>query len=108
MKAIKRKDYLNLLAQSKTPKRRKLLANWATKRDIDAISEIALNTLNGNIKLSNPLYKKLYKDRSNLRSLASKSCSVCKKKNIIAQQGGFLSFLIPAAFSVISSLFKKK
>ena len=107
MKTVSRRDYIHLLAQSKTPKRRKLLADWATKQDIDAISEIALNTLKGNIKSTPQLYKKLRKNRNILRSLASKNCSICKKRKIIGQQGGFLPLLIPAALSALSGLFKK-
>ena len=106
MKTVSRRDYINLLAQSKTPNRRKLLADWATKQDIDAISEIALNTLKGNIILTPQLYKKLRKNRNILRSLASKNCSFCKKRKIIGQQGGFLPLLIPATLSALSSLFK--
>ena len=59
MNVIDRKHYLKLLAQSKTPYRRRLLTNWACKKGIDAVSEIALNCLKGNIKLSkNKLYEK--------------------------------------------------
>ena len=52
MKAKQCQEFLKLMAESKSPKRRKLLVDWASNKDIDAISEIALNTLNGNIKLT--------------------------------------------------------
>ena len=104
MKTATRKDFLNLLAQSKTPKRRRLLIEWAGKNDLDALSEISLNTLKGNIKLNPSSYKKMQKYKKVLRTLASKKASVNKRKKIVKQHGGFLPFLIPAALSVVSSI----
>ena len=107
MKVVKRKDFLNLLAQSRTPKKRKLLVDWAGKNEIDAISELSLNTLNGNIKLNPKLFKKLQKHRNCLRLLASRKNNIHKKKRIVKQSGGFLNFLIPAALSAAISLLPK-
>lgn len=104
MKAASRRDFLNLLAESKTPKKRKLLADWANKNDIDALSEISLNTLKGNVKLSPQMYKKLKRYKTALRTLASKKASLKKRKSVVKQQGGFLPMLIPAALSVMSSI----
>ena len=67
MNIVDRKHYLKLLAQSKTPYKRRMLANWAGKREIDAVSEIALNCLQGNIKLSKNKYNCMKKYRKDLR-----------------------------------------
>lgn len=104
IKTVTRKDFLNLLAESKNPKRRRLLVEWAGKNDLDAISEISLNTLRGNVKLSPSTYKKIQKYKKALRTLALKKASIKKRKQIIKQQGGFLPFLIPAALLVVSSI----
>jgi hypothetical protein len=79
MKTRTRKEFLTLLSQSNTPKRRKLLASWADKNDIGAVSEISLNALKGNIALNTRQLEQLRKSRYFMRQLASKRCSVCKK-----------------------------
>jgi hypothetical protein len=104
MKTVSRRDFLNLLAESRTAKRRKLLTDWASKKDVDAIGEISLNALKGNVKISPSLFKKLKRKKNVLRLLASKKTNTSKKKGIIKQHGGFLPFLIPAAISAVSSL----
>ena len=84
-----------------------LLTDWATKRDIDTISEIALNTLKGNIKLSPTQFKKLKRHKKWLRHLASKKLGTNKKKEIVKQYGGFLPGLaLAVATEIIPSLFK--
>ena len=104
MKTIQCKEFLKLLSESKTPKRRKLLIDWASKKDIDALSEIALNTLKGNLKLSPNVFKKIQKHKRTIRLIACKKQKISKKKRIIKQSGGFLPLLIPAAISVVSSI----
>ena len=107
MKALKKRDFLTLLAQSKTPKRRALLAEWANKSEIDSLSEIVYNTLRGNIKLNKRLFKKLKRCKNHLRELANKKNSITKKRKIIKQNGGFLSVLIPTALSLLTSVVPK-
>ena len=104
MKAKQCQEFLKLMAESKSPKRRKLLVDWASNKDIDAISEIALNTLNGNIKLTPNIYRKIKKHKKIIRLLASTKPKINQKKKIIKQSGGFLPFLIPAAISAVSNL----
>ena len=70
---------------------------------IDAISEIALNCLNGNIPLHDCDFKSLSKYQAILRKI-SKLDSVKKRKYLISQKGGFLSLLIPPALSLITSV----
>lgn len=110
MNVIKRRDYLNLLAQSNTPNRRNLLLKWGGRPHIDIISEIAYNCLKGNVTLSKKNFNVLKKHRNILREIASKQNSLAKKKRIISQRGGFLSTLIPIVLTAIGSavLNKKK
>ena len=103
-KAVSRKEFLKLLSESKSPKRRKLLADWASKRDIEAVSEIALNTLKGNIKLAPSHFKKLKRKQKALRCLASKKLGIQKKKQILKQHGGFLPALVPIAMGVAAEI----
>ena len=81
MKAKQCQEFLKLMAESKSPKRRKLLVDWASNKDIDAISEIALNTLNGNIKLTPNIYRKIKKHKKIIRLLASTKPKINQKKN---------------------------
>jgi hypothetical protein len=82
--------------------RNKLILN-AEKCVIDAISEIAKNCLAGNINLKTCDFKNLSKYKKVLR-LISKKSSVKRRKQLLQQKGGFLSFLIPPALSLIASV----
>src|SRR5260370_20972766 len=94
---------LEKLANIKDIKKRKLLIKNAEECVIDAISEIALNCLNGKIPLRDCNFKSLSKYQFILRKI-SKIDSVNKRKKLISQTGGFLSLLIPPALSLISSV----
>ncbi len=86
--------------------RRKLILN-AKNCVIDAISEIAVNCLKGNIPLNSCDFKKLEKYKKILRILSKKS-PVKRRRKIIIQKGGqLLSLLIPPALSLISSIVSK-
>ena len=106
-KTLKRKDFLNLLAKSRSAKRRKQIIDVARPEDISAVSECALNLLKNNIPLSDKNFKKFYKCKHNIRNLARKRTSLKKKKLIIHQKGGFLQYLIPLAIASITELVKK-
>ena len=80
------------------------MADWATKKDIDAVSEIALNTLKGNLKIAPAHFKRLKKSQKALRCLASKKLGLQKKKNILKQYGGFLPALVPIAMGVAAEI----
>ena len=102
---LKKKEFLELLAKSYTPKKRKLLVEWGGPAAIHALSEIALNTLKGNIKLTPALFKKIKKCRNILRALSNKKYSQSKKKHLITQHGGmFLPYLLPAVLGAIPGL----
>lgn len=108
---VSEKDYLTLLGKAKR-KRRNLLIETATKREVNAISEIVNNVLRENIQIKATEIAKLRRHRKQLRLIASRSVPIKDKKVLIKQTGGFLATLIPIALSVLSSvipaLFKKK
>ena len=109
--ALKRKDYLSLLANAKDRKRRKALLEIATKNEIDSLSEIIWNLVNGKVRVSPSKLKQLRKVKKHLHHLTNKRLSYKKRKNILMktpQQGGFLTALLPVALSVLGSLFGGK
>lgn len=73
---------------------------------IKAICECCLNTLRGNIPLSKHQKNKLRSHKATLRNLAYKKIPLRRKRSLIVQKGsGFLSFLIPAALTALTTLF---
>ena len=73
---------------------------------IHCLEECVLNTLNGNIKLSDKEIKKLKKFKYSLRKILDKKKSSDKKK-IFIQEGGFLQYILPGAIALITSLIEK-
>ena len=102
---MKKRDYLTLLANSKDGKRRKALLDVATKQEIDAISECLLNIVNGRVRISPTKIGKLKRIKKHLKDLTNKRCSFKRRKQILKQEGGFLTSLLPVALTVLGSLF---
>lgn len=72
---------------------------------IKALCECAMNALQGNVPLTKKQKSKLSSYKTSLRKLSSKKLPLYKKRQLLIQRGeGFLSILLPAAISVISSL----
>lgn len=69
---------------------------------INVLCECVMNVTNGNIKISNSLFRKLKKKKNILRELLKKS-SFEKKKKVI-QEGGFINLIIPSILSTLSSI----
>ena len=90
------------VSQSRAPRRR-ILIRKASKDNIDALSEVALNTLLGNVPLSNKHKQKLKRHKFSIRNLAKK-LSLKKKKEFLVQKGGFLPLLITPALSILGGL----
>ena len=72
-----------------------------------ALREIAVNTVNRNIKLSSKQKRNLIKYKSVIKSLTKPYKSKSKRKKLIIQSGGFLPYLIPAAISLLTTLIRK-
>lgn len=103
---LKRSDYLSLLGSTRQKKKRELLIDFASSKDIRAVLEIVYNLLYGNLPLSSAQRRTLRKYQSTLRQIVSKTASLKRKREILKQDGGFLPTLIPIALSVLSSLIK--
>ena len=95
-----------LLISNVPPHIRKRAISKFDAKILHAISEIALNLLQGVIKLTPKQYKALKRYRKQLRVLASRQMPLDKKKKTLVQQGG-LAFLPMLLMSVISDLAPK-
>lgn len=95
--------FLRLLAKA-TPKTRKaMLKSNCTKDFIKCISELARNTLKGNVDLSPAQLDSLRRRKQTLRAISLKKTSLRKKRKLI-QSGGFLGALIGPVISILSNL----
>lgn len=106
-KALARRDFLQLLARSKTAKKRKLLAEWAEKADLDAVSECLNNVLRGTVRLKPHQMQGLRYHKNALRSLARKRTSLKEKRRTIHMKGGFLGAVLPLALTALTGLIRK-
>lgn len=90
---------------SLNPKQRAALLRSADNSLVKTICECALNTVRGNVDLSQGEKRRLKKHKQLLRKLASTRGGLKSKKKIIVQQGsGLLPMLIaPILGSLLSS-----
>ena len=98
---------LELLFKS-TPSVRRVIVGKATPDFINALCEIALNVLSGNIPLTDKQYKQLKRRKAIIRLVADKKVKLLKKKKSINQSGGFLLPLLGAAIPFITALFNRR
>ena len=99
---LRNRTFLQEVSRSKAFRRKKLIKK-ASKDNIDALSEVALNTLLGNVPLSAQHKHKLRRHRFSIRNLA-KIISLKKKKEFLIQKGGFLPLLIKPVLSILGGL----
>ena len=88
-RVIKNRKVLEALQLTENKQRKKLI-NSASPEQINTISEIILNMLQGNINIKGTHKTKLNHHKRSLRALASKGLSVKKRKKILNQHGGML------------------
>ena len=106
-------DNIDFVKQLRTSRGRKKLLQGATKSNIRCLCEICLNVIRGNIPVDPSSKNKSKKHRSSIETLAKKSVSLRKKKNILVnQRGGFAGLLaslaLPVVASFVSNALKKK
>lgn len=99
------RDVLSVLGKLKKGQRVAVLKG-ANKELIDAISELVLNTLHGNVKLNSKQKKKLFSHKSQLRKIASKNITWRKKRVLLTNQkgSGIFALLFPLITSVIGAI----
>jgi len=86
--------FKTLLCGGKQKKSRQKIIRQASTDNIDALSEIALNLLKGNIPLNTKEKKKLKRHKDKIRKLGKRNVSTKKKKTLLVQEGGFLPLLL--------------
>jgi len=94
---------LKQIARMRDSARRTYLKN-CDRRLIDCISECAKNVLKNNVPLKESQYKRLRRQKKNVRALASKRTSLKRKRQIVQQRGGFLSTLLVPAITALGSI----
>lgn len=92
--------FLHVLKDAKPQARRALLAS-ADDELVKAIVECAINTLNGNHKLTKDEKSKLKKYKNRLRALVNPKISFKSKRKLLVQKGGFI---VPLLASVLSGV----
>ena len=92
--------FLYALKDAKPQARRALLSS-ASDELIKAIVECAINTLNGNHKLSKDEKGKLSKYKNRLRALVNPKISFKNKRKLLIQRG---AFIIPLLTSILSGV----
>ena len=108
MKRI-RSNYSTLkLLKKAEPKLRKAIISKCGPDLLKCISEVALNVLRGNVKLTTSTKRKLKKFKGQIRKVASKDVSDETKKKLIVQKGGFIGPLLAAVLPVVASLLFNK
>ena len=90
--------FLYVLKDAKPQARRALLSS-ANDELIKAIVECAINTLNGNHKLSKEDKGKLSKYKNRLRALVKPKIGFKNKRKLLIQRGGFIVPLLTCIFS---------
>ena len=77
---------------------------------MEAIGEVALNLLKGNIIVPTSSFKRLKPHKSKLLYLTRKKTSLKKKKEVLNQKGGFLpalaALVAPLAADLLGKMFK--
>ena len=82
----------------------------ANRGQMEAIGEVAVNLLKGNIIVPSSSFKRLKPPKSNLLYLTRKKPSLKEKKEMLNQKGGFLpalaALIAPLAVDLLGKVFK--
>ena len=104
--ACRHLEFLKLLSRFGNNKKQfKLIISRAAKSELDAVSEIILNFLNGHIKCN---VKKYRRHSTSLRNIANRSnTSKARKKNMLRAGHGVILPLISLALPILLNILKK-
>jgi len=106
---LKHSEFIKKLGENKKNKKEinHLIKN-SKANEINSLSEVALNILNGTLPCTRHRKNILKKKLRDLRLLGDKKTANKSKKRVLMKGGGFLlSALIPVAISAITSLLNK-
>jgi hypothetical protein len=96
-------QFLQSLSKAHHVKRKRIIST-CNEDNINALAEIAWNTLRGNLSFNPSQLSKLRKHKETVRKLARKTLSPSQKRNILHQKGGFLPLLVTAFLSALGSV----
>jgi len=96
-------NFLKDLATSNAKKQRDLILQ-ASEDNIDALSEIAFNTLRGNIKITDETRNDLSHHKTFIRQLSRKAISSSVKKRQLLKKRKILSLLITPLLSLLGTV----
>jgi hypothetical protein len=91
-------DFLKIIYTS-NKKIRNILIDNASKKQINSLCEVVLNTLNGNVEIKYDDLKKLSKHKHVLRLIIKKNTQIAKKKSLLKNKSSILKFLLPKIFN---------
>ena len=102
-------DFITFL-KTKDPKKIREITKNLPKEVINALSEVVLNGLCGNIPLNNEDIEKLKPFKKLMKLLSNKSKSTRERQRLMSSHSGgsLLGVLLPLASSIIASLITKK
>ena len=106
---FKHGEFIKKLAENKKNKKEinHLIKN-SKANEINSLSEVASNILNGALACTRHRKNILKKNLRDLRLLGDKKTANTSKKRVLMRGGGFLlSALIPVAISALTSLLNK-
>ena len=106
---LKHREFIKKLGEIKKNKKEIIhLIKNSKANEINSLSEVAFNILNGSLPCTRHRKKNLKKKLHDLRVLGDKKSVNKSKKRVLMKGGGFLlSALIPVAISAITSLLNK-
>ena len=95
---VRQKPFLKSILREANRKRRKALVDYANKDQINAVSELVLNTLKGRVPISEATRQRLQRHKNVLCKLSKRTTSLKAKKRLRANGWQFL-----AKFGLLSS-----
>jgi len=98
--------FIELLTSTPVPQRLALLRT-VTDQQLDTISEIVLNTLQGQLFVPPEAIQTLKKHKTFLRNLASKDCGIRKKKTSILSNHKLLVHLLQTVKPLLETYVKE-
>ena len=107
---VKHKEFITQLSKIKRDRKGLLrLIKKSKNEEIEALSELTYNILNGNVYCNIQRKNILKKQAKNLRFLGNRKSSITRKRKLLLKGNGlFLASILPIAISAIANLFKNK
>ncbi len=99
-------SFLRDLSESSLTQRRDII-EAATEDNINALTELSINLLEGNLKLSDEDKAKLLRHKTFIRNLSQKEIPFAQKKKKIIHNCNILPMIVSPLLAAIGSIFGK-